>query len=64
MKRSSLDEVGEYNKITSSEDVEKEEVLNRVLQKEKDFKKVRRSAWDENTIEDLVDIIINNEVFY
>ena len=36
MESSSLDEVGEYNKITSSEDVEKEEVLNRVLQKGKD----------------------------
>ena len=32
MENSNLDEVGEYNKITSPEDVEVKEVLNRVLQ--------------------------------
>ena len=32
MENSSLDEVGEYNEITSPEDVEDEEVSKRVLQ--------------------------------
>ena len=35
MENSSLEEVGEYNEIISPEDVEVEEVLNRVLQKKK-----------------------------
>ena len=65
MENNSLDKVGEYNGIISPKHVEDEEVLNRVLQKEKrkGKKRERRSAWDENTVKDLVDIIINKEVF-
>ena len=36
MENSSLNEVVKYNEITFPEDVEDEEVLNRVLQKGKD----------------------------
>ena len=64
MEISSLDKVGEYNEITSPEYVEDEEVLNRVLQKgtRKGKKRGRRSEWDENAM-DLVDIIINKDVY-
>lgn len=64
MENSSLEEVGEYNEIISPEDVEVEEVLNRVLQKgkRKGKKRGRRSEWDENAM-DLVDIIINKDVY-
>ena len=65
MENSSLDEVGQYNEITSPGDVEDKGVLNKVLQKEKGKgkEKGRRSAWDENVVEDLVDIIVNNDFF-
>ena len=66
MENSSLDEVGEYNEITSPENVEDEEVSKRVLQKGKSKgkkRRSRRSAWDKNAVEVLVDIIINNKVF-
>ena len=51
------------NKITSPGDVE-DEVLHRVLQKERTKVKERgrRSAWDEKAMKDLVDIIVNNQV--
>ena len=64
MEISSLDKVGQYNEITSPEYVEDEEVLNRVLQKgrRKGKKRGRRSEWDENAM-DLVDIIINKDVY-
>ena len=37
-----MDEVGVYNKISSLEDVEVEELFNRVLQKEKGKRKKKR----------------------
>ena len=65
MENSIMDEIGEYNKISSLKDVEVEEVLNRVLQRGRANvkRRGRRRARDEDAVKGLLDIVINNEVF-
>ena len=58
-----FEEDDDYNECSSPEN---EEVLNRVLKKGKEKgkkKRGRKSVWEDNVVEDLVDILINNEVF-
>ena len=45
MENNTLDEVGKYNSISFAEDVEDEEMLNRVLQKEEEEVQGIKMQW-------------------